>query len=351
MDRSIRFPIKYQPNTLSKFFIGKKTSLVSTESLIRTLIEIDDINILFVGNICSGKTILLNIIIREYYELNDDEAIPENNILYINNLKEQGISFFRSEMKTHSQSRSNIFGKKKMIVIDDIDLINEQSQQTFRNYIDKYKKNIHFISVCTNIQKVIKSVQSRLHIIKIEQPTDKQLMVLYETIVIQEKLDISDDAKEFLIRYCNKSYRSLLNQMEKMFILGRHIDISLCKMLCSEINYNHFEIYIQHLRDKKLHLAINILYDISSLGYSVVDIYDYLFTFIKDTAHLNENEKYLLIPLFCDYITIFHASKLYLSDRGGQHRSGSTGEIPEVSTLQAPQGNEIGLCVQPGYTR
>jgi hypothetical protein len=95
--------------------------------------------------------------------------------------------------------------------------------------------------------------------------------------------------------------------MEKMFILGRHIDILLCKMLCSEINYNHFEIYIQHLRDKKLHLAINILYDISSLGYSVVDIYDYLFTFIKDTAHLNENEKYLLIPLFCDYITIFHS--------------------------------------------
>ena len=83
---------------------GTKASSVSTESVIRTLIEIDDLNVLLVGNLCCGKTILLNIIIREYYELKENEPIPENNILYINNLKEQGISFFRTEMKTHSQS-------------------------------------------------------------------------------------------------------------------------------------------------------------------------------------------------------------------------------------------------------
>jgi DNA polymerase III delta prime subunit len=307
VEKTHRFPIKYQPQTLSNFFIGSQITQASTESLIRTLIEIDDINILFVGNNCSGKTILLNIIIREYYGLAECEPIPENNILHINNLKEQGISFFRSEMKTHSQSRSSIFGKKKMIVIDDIDLINEQSQQTFRNYIDKYKKNIHFISVCTNIQKVIESVQSRLHIIKIEQPTDTQLLVLYDIIVSQEKLVVSDEAKRFLIRYCKKSYRALLNQMEKIFILGRHIDISLCKMLCSEVNYNHFELYINYLHNKELHNAIQVLYNISSLGYSVVDIYDYLFAFIKETNLLNEKQKYSLIPLFCDYITIFHS--------------------------------------------
>lgn len=307
MDQNIRFPIKYQPNTLSDFFVGNHKSQESTEILIRTLISIDDINILFVGDICSGKTIILDILIREYYGVANNAQIPENNVMYINNLKEQGISFFRSEIKTHSRSRSTIFGKKKMIVIDDIDLINEQSQQTFRNFIDKYSKNIHFISVCTNLQKVIESVQSRVHIIKIQQPTDSQLMVLYEMIVLKENLQISDDVKPFLIKYGHKSYRSLLNQLEKMFILNRFIDLPLCKMVCSEINYNFFEFYLQHLRNNKLHMAILIIYDISALGYSVVDIYDYLFTFVKGTDLLNEKEKYLLIPLFCDYITIFHS--------------------------------------------
>jgi DNA polymerase III gamma/tau subunit len=132
-------------------------------------------------------------------------------------------------------------------------------------------------------------------------------LVLYDIIVSQEKLDVSEEAKRFLIRYCKKSYRSLLNQMEKIFILRRHIDISLCKMLCSEVNYNHFELYINYLHNKELHNAIQILYNISLLGYSVVDIYDYLFTFIKETELLDEKQKYSIIPLFCDYITIFHS--------------------------------------------
>ena len=70
-------------------------------------------------------------------------------------MKEQGIQYFRNDMKTFCQSRSSIYGKKKIVIIDDIDTINEQSQQVFRNYIDKYSNNIQFISVCSNVQKVV----------------------------------------------------------------------------------------------------------------------------------------------------------------------------------------------------
>ena len=301
------FPLKYKPLTINQYFIGVKDNIVSTKSIIKTLLELDDINILFVGNICCGKTTLLNIMIREYYGISLHDNIPDNNILYINNLKEQGISFFRSEMKTHSQSRSNIFGKKNMIIIDDIDSINEQSQQVFRNYIDKYKHNIHFISVCTNIQKVIESFQSRVHIIKIKLPTEEQLLTMYENVVSQEKLIITKDAQLFLLKYCKKSYRDLLNQMEKMFILGRIIDLDTCISLCAEVSCLQFDRYFYFLRNNDLHDAIKVMYNINQLGYSVVDIYDYLFTFIKTTNLITEGEKYLLIPLFCNYITIFHS--------------------------------------------
>ena len=300
------FPLKYKPLTINQYFIGVKDNIVSTKSIIKTLLELDDINILFVGNICCGKTTLLNIMIREYYGISLHDNIPDNNILYINNLKEQGISFFRSEMKTHSQSRSSIFGKKKMIVIDDIDCINEQSQQVFRNHIDKYKKNIHFISVCTNIQKVIESFQSRVHIIKLEQPTQLQLKTLYDNVVLQENIIITKEAEIFLLS-SKKSFRDLLNQMEKMYILDRTIDLETCKSLCSEVNDTHFITYITFLQNNQLLDAIKIMHDINHYCYSVIDIYDYLFTFIKTTDLINEKDKYLLIPLFCNYITIFHS--------------------------------------------
>ena len=93
----------------------------------------------------------------------------KNNVLYINSLQEQGISYYRNEVKTFCQTSSGIHGKKKFIILDDIDVINEQSQQVFRNCIDKYSHKVHFLASCSNIQKTIESIQSRCTLINLKQ--------------------------------------------------------------------------------------------------------------------------------------------------------------------------------------
>ena len=296
------FISKYKPYLIEDFCMDSKL-----KSVLRTLLEIDDLNILFIGNSCSGKTTLLNALIREYYQLKTNQSIPENNILFINNLKEQGINFYRNEMKTFSQSHSNIYGKKKMIIIDDIDMINEQSQQVFRNYIDKYKHNVHFISVCTNIQKVIENIQSRVHIIRIHPPTQQQIGILFNKIIKEENITIDDESKQFLLTYCKDSIRTLINYMEKIYILEQPINIDLCMSLCTDISFKQFEKYIEYLKIGELNQAIQIMYDIHDFGFSVVDIYEYFFTFIKASTILTEEEKYRIIPFLCKYITIFHS--------------------------------------------
>ena len=52
--------------------------------------------------------------------------------------------------------------------------------------------------------------------------------------------------------------------------------------------------------------GIDIFYDLFDKGYSVVDIYDNYFLFIKSSNMLNETQKYEIIKLLCKYITIFH---------------------------------------------
>ena len=157
---NIPFLKKYQPLFYKDFIIDEDYI-----SLLKTLLDMDNLNILLIGNNGCGKTSLIEATIREYYNL---DHIPQNNVMIINNLKEQGIQYYRNEVRTFSQSRSNIPNKKKFIILDDIDLINEQSQQVFRNCIDKYSHNVHFLASCTNIQKVIDAVQSRCSIIKIK---------------------------------------------------------------------------------------------------------------------------------------------------------------------------------------
>ena len=170
------FVYKYQPLYFDDF--GKGNDVIST---LKSLICIDYLNILLVGDMASGKTSLLNALIREYY-VGYNPKDYEDNVLYINNLKEQGINYYRTDVKTFCQTCSVIKNKKKIIVLDDIDLINEQSQQVFRNCIDKYGHNVHFISSCSNIQKVIETLQSRFTIIKMLQLQREDLTKIINNI-------------------------------------------------------------------------------------------------------------------------------------------------------------------------
>lgn len=292
---------KYKPYYINDFYINEKLKLT-----LHTLINIDNLNILLLGNTFSGKTTLLYAIVREYYGLSKTDSFPEYNTLFINNLKEQGIHYFRNEMKTFCQSRSSIHGKKKLVIIDDIDSINEQSQQVFRNYIDKYKNNIQFISVCSNLQKVIESIQSRTHIIKIDQPSETDIKSIMNKIIITENISLDNESQEYLIKISDNSIRLLINYLEKIYILGIPITIDICKKIVSTISDELLEKYIRHLQNKEIQSAIKILYNIFDYGYSVIDILDYFITFIKQTTILSEDTKYEIIPFLCKYITIVH---------------------------------------------
>jgi len=292
---------KYKPYSIDDFNFDEKLKLV-----LRTLIEIDNLNILFIGNQSSGKTTLLYALIREYYGFKKEDNIPETNIMFINNLKEQGINFYRNDMKSFCQSHCTVFGKKKMVIIDDIDNINEQSQQVFRNYIDKYSNNVNFISVCTNIQKVIESIQSRLNIIKIKPPDRTQFELITKKIIKDENIVIDTESIEYLLNMSQNSIRFMINMLEKIYILGQPVDIELCKQICSNISFHLFENYVLKVKKRELVEAIKILFDIHEYGYSVIDILDYFFIFVKNTEILREDEKYKIIPLLCKYITVFH---------------------------------------------
>jgi len=299
------FISKYKPYYIDDFNGNEKLI-----SVIQSLIHIDDINILVSGPSNSGKTSLLYAIIRKYYDLDKTRNFPENNIMFINSLKEQGINYYRNEMKSFCQSKCSIYGKKKLIIIDDLDLINEQCQQVFRNHIDKYKNNVHFISVCSNIHKVIESIQSRLHIIKIESPTIKTTQFVMDNIVKNEQLKITNEAKDYLLTFSKYSIREIISHLEKITILSDKndtIDIEQCKNIISNISYKQFEIYLQHIKNQDLESAVEILYNIYDYGYSVIDILDMFFSFIKNTHMINEDQKYKILPVLCKYITYFHS--------------------------------------------
>jgi DNA polymerase III delta prime subunit len=291
---------KFQPIYFDDF--GKNNEVID---ILKTLVLMDNLNILLLGNIASGKTCLLNAIIKEYYRDYESKDYEEN-ILYINSLKEQGINYYRTDVKIFCQTCSTIPNKKKIIVLDDIDFINEQSQQVFRNCIDKYSHNVHFVSSCSNIQKVIESLQSRFYIIRIKPLQKENLIEIIKSIKHSEQIDIEPEAEEFIINISNNTVKILINYMEKFKLLGEKITLELAIKLCSNISFYTLEDYTNLIKENKLDEALTLIYELHDRGYSVMDILDNYFLFVKQCVSLNEDEKYKIIPFICKYITIFH---------------------------------------------
>jgi DNA polymerase III delta prime subunit len=277
--------------------------------VLRTLLEIDDLNVMFSGVSSSGKTSLLFALVREYYGFDAQQSFPENNLLLINSLKEQGINYYRNEMKTFCQSRSSIHGKKKMIIVDDLDAINHQCQQVFRNYMDKYSNNVHFVCTCSNSQKVIDSIQSRIHILRLESPSQPQVKSIMQDILQKEGMRMTEEAQDYILTLCAHNVREAINHLDKLNLLfgsEKELTLESCKELCSTVSFQQFEAYLSDLRRGDYVLGIGKLNHIYDYGYSVIDILDAFFTFVKATTLLSENEKYEIIPLLCKYITHFH---------------------------------------------
>lgn len=297
---------KFQPLYFNEFEMDEE--LVK---IFRTLISMDNLNLLLIGDTASGKTSLLNAIIKEYYREKSDPTNSntkqiEDNVLFINSLKEQGINYYRSDVKTFCQTCSSVKGKKKIVVLDDIDLINEQSQQVFRNCIDKFSHNVHFISSCSNAQKVIESLQSRFLIIKIKPLKRENLANIIRKVKQVENIEIEAKAEDFILSISNSAAKILLNYLEKFKLLNQPVTYDLAIKMCTNINFLSFEEYLMYLQQGKLAEAIRLIYDIYDRGYSVMDILDSFFIFIKSSSSLTEEQKYEIIPLICKYITIFH---------------------------------------------
>ena len=290
---------KYQPQKYCDFIIDPDYI-----KLLKTMINMNNLNLLLIGNNGSGKTSLIEATIREYYNL---DQIPRHNVLIINNLKDQGIQYYRNEVKIFSQTRSNIPLKKKIIVLDDIDLINEQSQQVFRNCIDKYSHNIHFLASCTNIQKVIDALQSRCSIIKIKPFKKELLNKIFNKIKKSENIIIDKKAQELILNISNNSVRQIINYLEKFKLLNINIVTKKVKEICTNISFYEFEHYTNFwLNEKNISKAVDKIFDIYNKGYSVMDILDNYFIFIKITDSVEQNVKYKIIKIICEYISIFH---------------------------------------------
>lgn len=293
---------KYKPSSIDELIFED-----DFKKLLKILVNDQHLNLIICGNYSSGKTTILKLITNDYF-CNIHEEEKRKNILHIHETKEQGIHYFRNELHLFCKTCSTIKNKKKIVILDDFDLINDQSQQVFRNLLDKYENNVIFIMTCTNIHKIINSIQSRQIIVEIPRLSKDKLHELCNKIINNENIHIDKHILYEIIDVSSYSIIRILNYLQKCKLIGNESNSCNYNQLFTHVNFNIFYEYFQLLLNHKVYDAINIINTLTDNGYSVIDILESFSIYLKDPSCnlLSEDQKYKAIHVVCKYSIIFY---------------------------------------------
>ena len=83
---------KYKPQTIDDLLLSN-----NNKYLLNKYLENSYFNLILEGESGCGKSSLINIIIKHYY--NNNTSVINNHVCYISLLRDQGINFYKNEVK------------------------------------------------------------------------------------------------------------------------------------------------------------------------------------------------------------------------------------------------------------
>lgn len=300
------FITKYKPVFFDDYESDKKDIM----KILSYLLESNTMNILLVGAENCGKSTLLESIIKEYSKMYG--VMDETYILRLNNIKEQGIQYFRNDLRFFCQNIT-LHKMKKLIVIDDIDTIPEQGQQILGSCIDKYSGSANFITSCLNVQKVIHPLQTSLLTMQVPSISEELKAALFRRVLSNENILLSLEAQQFLLQL-SPNIKNMLNNLQKCKLYIGESDtcqtvlgLEIIRKLVCNIDARKFDTFADHLRDKNIEKATEILLALFDSGYSVIDILDHFFAHVTRTNLYSDEEKYKIVKVITVFTGVFHS--------------------------------------------
>lgn len=276
------FIYKYTPQTLEEFDIDATKIF-------------HQVHLLLIGGEQTGKTTLVNILVKKYLPREETE-----HVLYINNLKEQGIQYYRTEVKNFCQTTL----KNRIVIIDNVDELSDQIQQIFLNYINKFV-HVKFIATAKNKHKIIEPMFSKFITIPMIPMRHEYIVDFIKKVVVAEKINIEDSAVQMIMRMSKNSLGTILNHLEMYNIVGVPITSEYILQTQACIHHEMFDEFTQGIFSKNTTRCIQIFNQMFDDGYSVIDLLDTYYQFVK-LHDMDEIYKYMIIKNICKYIIIYN---------------------------------------------
>lgn len=255
--------------------------------ILQHFMDIKYFNLLLIGGEDCGKSTIINTMIQECMYQN---FITHNDIYRINNFQINTFIDYLNKMRTFCQCNVNA-NKPKFVILENLDTYNENNQQFIKSVIQDAKQNVHFIVTTSCINDIIEPIQSALFQINIPKFDKHKMFQHFKHISEMEKLNIDDESILQIMNMNDYSYTNTVSCLEKVK-LHESFETSYIS-----IESNFFKDYLLLCNQNDVAKAYKKLYRLYTHGFTISDIIDELYKYIKYI-----NDEYQLISVLCEYI-------------------------------------------------
>jgi DNA polymerase III gamma/tau subunit len=142
-------------------------------------------------------------------------------------------------------------------------------------------------------------------IIKLNPVRESYLRGLMCKVIQAEQIQLEEEAIPYIMSLSNYSVRTVLNYLERYKILNIPITKEYIQQTHTDIHTKQFETFTNYIKNRQTKEAMHCIVQLYKDGYSIMDILDAYYVFIKKT-NMEEEYKYKIIKIICKYTVVFN---------------------------------------------
>ncbi len=214
---------KYRPDDLDNIIIEPIIKNLFDNMIDKQLFP----NLLFYGQPGTGKTTTIMCLIKKYQE----KYNYKNNVIHLNASDDRGIEVIRNQLYSFVNSKGLYNNELKFVILDEVDSMTKQAQQSLLNLI--IKPNVRFCLICNYISKLIQPLRDYLLLITF-YINHNEINKYINMIVENEKININNEIIEDIKYNYYPDMRSIVNclQIYKSYpyeIIKKNMIVNNCK--------------------------------------------------------------------------------------------------------------------------